>query len=226
MAQTFGSLIQQAGAILAADGSVASAANIKLPLWIHDTLQADLSAANTFSSAQDSAEGNRRTDSRDVQAAYEQGDDLIRKISKWLNSLDEDDNIPAQRAFYGLGPALPTTFRHEEIEKMLEKFVTAQTAVGLNPDAVLSATRLNKVTAILDVIELKSEGAGLGDRSSITGDKSKAQDDLETAIARARYFLWATLPEMFKDPLLHNYGFVPRQESATQREEPPTAPVV
>lgn len=222
MAQTFGSLVQQGGAILAADGNVAAGTNYKLPQWIHDKLQADLTAAQSFSNAQDSAEGNRRLDSAEVKQAYEDGDDLIRKISKWLNSLDEDDNIPAQRAFYGLGPDLPTTFRHEEIEKMLEKFVVAQSASGLNLDAKLSQSRLDKITAVLDIIEAKSEGAALGNRAAITGDKVKAQDALEESIARARYFLWATLPVMFKDPLLHNYGFVPRQENATQRQEPPT----
>ena len=224
MPVSFGSLLQQGGMILTADGHVAAGSSFKLPQWIHDKLQADLTAAQGFSTAQDSAEGNRRLDSADVQKAYEDGDDLIRKISKWLNSLDEDDNIPAQRAFYGLGPDLPPTFRHEEIEKMLEKFVAAQSASGLNPDAKLSQTRLDKITAVLDVIEQKSEGAGLGDRAAITGDKVKAQDALEESITRVRYFLWATLPAMFKDPLLHNYGFVPRQESATQRAEPPTQP--
>lgn len=210
MPASFGSLIQQGGAILSADNNLISTMPppYKLPQWLRDKLQADLSAAQTFSGAQDSAEGN----------------DLIRKISKWLNSLDEDDNIPAQRAFYGLGPDLPTTFRHEEIEKMLEKFVAAQSAAGLNPDAKLSQTRLDKITAVLDVIETKSEGAGLGNRAAITGDKIKAQDALEESIARVRCFLWATFPAMFKDPLLHNYGFVPRQESATQRQEPPTQP--
>lgn len=224
MAQTFGSLIQQGGNILTADGTVAAGAHSKLPAWTHDKLQADVTAAQGFSSAQDSAEGSRRLDSAEVQKAYTDGDDLIRKISRWLNSLDEDDNIPAQRAFYGLGPDLPTNFRHDEIETKLETFVAAQTASGLNPDAKLSATRLAKVTAILDVLNVKTDGAGIGDRAAITGDKKKAQDALEESITRVRYFLWATLPEMFKDPILHNYGFVPRQESAVQRTQPPTQP--
>lgn len=221
MAQTFGSLIQQGGDILTADARVAADARHKLSDWLRQELQTQLDAAKTFSTAQDSAEGNRRTDSREVQKAYEAGDDMIRKVSKWLNSLDADDNIPAQRAFYGLGPNLPPTFRHEEIEKMLEKFVGAQTAVGINDDAKLSQTRLDKIVAMLDVIDAKSENAGVGDRANITGEKLKARDGLDEAISRVRYSLWSTLPEMFKDPLLHNYGFVPRQESATERAEPP-----
>ncbi len=224
MTPTFSGLIQQGGAIIAADNNVSAGTHYKLFQWMRDKLQADLTAARGFATAQDLAEGNRRLDSREVQKAYEDGDDLIRKISKWLNSLDEDDNIPAQRAFYGLGPDLPKLFRHDEIETLLEKFVAAQTATGLNPDAKLSTTRLAKVNAVLDVSEDKSEGAGVGERSSITGDKLKAREALAQSIARVRYFLWATLPEMFKDPLLHNYGFVPRQESETQDEEPPTQP--
>ena len=222
MTPTFGGLLQQGANILTADGAASATARYKLPAWLHDTLQINLDTARAHATAQAGAEGNRRTDSRQVQAAYEAGDDLIRKISRWLNSLDADDNIPAQRNFYGLGPDLPSTFRHEEIEKLLGTFVTAQSQSGLNPDAQMSAARLAKVSAVLAVIGDKSAGASIGARADISSDKRAAQDALEETIARVRYFLWCAMPQMFKDPLLHSYGFVPRQESATQRDTPPT----
>lgn len=224
MPASFGALLRQGGAIIGADDNVAANKNYKLPVFLRTDLQTNLTAARGFATAQDLAEGTRRLDSADVQKAYEDGDEFIRKISKWLNSLDEDDNIPAQRAFYGLGPDLPTNFSHDHIEELLEKFVAAQENPNLNPDAKLSASRLAKVNAILDVLEVKSKGAGIGERSAITGDKLKARDALADSVSRVRFFLWATLPNSFKDPLLHNYGFVPRQESATQKEEPPTQP--
>lgn len=221
MAETFGGSVFQAARILTADANVDAGARYKLPVWLRDEVQTSAVAAGNLNSAQGLTEGSRREDSIEVITAYEQGEVLIRNVSKMLNSLDARAQVPAMRAFYGLGPKLPINFRHEKIVEQLTDFQTAQNA-PLVPEARLSAERLALIAGVLNTISTQSEGANIGGRSEITGDKREATDALNEAIDRVHYFLYSSLPKMFKDPLLHLYGFVPRQERESERDESPT----
>ncbi len=222
MTITTSGLLSQSKKIQDADDLVAPTSRTKLPAWLRAELDSGRQNLIALSGEQVAAEGARRTDSTAVIAAFEEGEKLIRSTSTYLNALEPSAARPAQRAFYGLGPKLPVSFRHSDIDDYLLGFQKAQTLEGVIADAKLRPGTLERIAAVLGVLDAQSEGAQIGDRADLSGDKKIAADALEESISRVRYALWMSLPGMFKDPLLHNYGFVPRQESETERSAAPT----
>ena len=223
---TYDELLEQGNDILAADALVDAGANYKLPAWMNAALTSIVSEAGVRQDEKGLAEGTRRAASDKVKAAYVEGQQLLREFNRFVNNINDNQDvvvdIPAARDAYGLGRVLSSDLTHPKVKEMLQRI--GRVGPTFEPAAVRPrASVLARVEAILGTIETHGTSAGIGNRASLTGDKDAAQKSLEALIARVRYFLWSGLPEMFKDPLLHNYGFVPRQESETERAQAPTA---
>ena len=221
----FDDLLEQGEDILAADGLVDATAHYKLPAWLREQVSAAVTLAGAGHDAQGLAEGARRAASTDVKAAYEDGEKLIREFNRFINNLNDSQDVPvdvaALRAAYELGRVVKVDMTHAYVKSTLGSI--ARVAPDVEPSVARPrASVLTRIAAITEVLNTQGVSAGVGDRSSLTGNKNVAQDALEEAVSRTRFFLWGTLPGMFKDPLLHNYGFVPRQEPESEAEKAPT----
>lgn len=223
---TFDDLLEQGNDILAADAIVAANANYKLSAWMRGQVSAAISLAGVQQDAQGLAEGTRRAASSQVKTAYLDAQKLIREFNRFINNYNDNNDqkidTAAARADYGLGRILTDDLTQPFVKSTLERI--ARVAAGTPaPVVVPRASVLARIAEITSVIGTQGVSAGVGNRAEVTGEKDAAQAALEMAVSRVRFFLWSTLPGMFRDPLLHNYGFVPRQESETEREKPPTA---
>lgn len=222
---TFDDLLEQGEEILSADALVGAGEDYKLPAFLRAAVSEAVLLAGGRHDAQGLAEGARRAASTQVKEAYENGDKLIREFNRFVNALndnnDEPVDTPAIREDYGLGRVLPISLSHAYIKSTLATI--QRVASDVEPQfARPRASVLARISEILATLNAESVAAGVGNRASITSGKIAATDALEAAISRVRFYLWAMLPGMFKDPLLHNYGFVPRQESEAERAVAPT----
>lgn len=222
---TFDELLEQGETILAADALVDASAPYKLPVWLRSQVSEAVSQAGARQDERGLAEGARRAASTEVKAAYSDGEKLLREFNRFVNNIndiqDEPIDVPSLRDSYGLGRVLTSDLTHAFVKSTLERIV--RVAPSIEPAVARPrASVLARMEAILAVLNAQGVSAGVGARAAITIDKETARLALEAAVSRVRFVLWGTLPLMFKDPLLHNYGFVPRQESETQRETPPT----
>ena len=222
---TFDDLLEQGEDILAADALVGAMENYKLPAFLRAIVSDAVTLAGGKQDAQGLAEGTRRAASTQVQDAYESGNKLIREFNRFISNLndnnDEQIDTPAMRDNYGLGRVLPADLSHAYIKTTLARI--QRVAPDVTPSfARPRASVLARIGEILAILNTEGVKASVGNRASVTTDKKAATDALEAAVSRVRFYLWATLPLMFKDALLHNYGFVPRQESAAEVEKAPT----
>ena len=223
-------LIAQLNQILAADQTAPGTERRKFPAAFRAEVQTALTNLQDAQQAIPLSESDRRAASDALKAARQAGPEWVRTVHARIHALPPDvDKAPILAAYGFQADGDIGRLDHERVLALLALFpVVSARLSAATPAAQIPADQLAALTDVRAQILANIPRAEVGDRAGRTRVRDDARVIADDLISRVLGYLIWSLPQRDRDPLMHVYGFVPRQAPAAARRavaaEAPVAP--
>lgn len=212
----------QLARILAGDAAAPVGSRRKFLPAFRAEIQAAYDGLSALNSAIPVTEGGRRAASIRYQEALEKGREWVRSVHKRIGGLPPTVEKAPVFAAYGFVAGKVGRLDDPDVKNKLMAFPVA--SASQSGEAKLPADWLAACAALVQTIEDNESAAGIGTRSDKVKERQRLVETADDLISRVSGFLTYALPLRDFDPLMHDYGFTPRQKATRKAAVvPPSA---
>ncbi len=211
-------MIGQLTQLLAADREAPPTERRKFPAPFRTELETALANLQDAQQAIPISESERRTASDALKEARQTAPDWVRMVHARIHALPPTvDKAPVLAAYGFQADGDIGRLDHERVLALLALFPVVSARLSAAPDTQIPPDQLAAIADIRARILANVPRAEVGDRAARTRTRDDARLVADDLISRVLGYLIWSLPGRDRDPLMHNYGFVPRQMPAARR---------
>ncbi len=210
------SAIAQGHLIQSIDTSRAANDRFHLPAFLRTALDSGLTQLETTDNATALTESDRAGGSAAARAALTALDALLHDGYKAIDAIRSTTITPAQRlevfTTYGWTGGKLGTFNDARVLGLARLGVRAD--VGINPVWAYSADLIADLKAQLAIYQANAGPATGGDRTGATKKRDDALAEVETTLARIRFYYCCASEDTDQTTELTRIGFQPRRDAS------------
>ncbi len=203
-------VIAQLRQCLAADDNVPAEAERKLQPAFRARGESMLNRLVSAQQAISASASEREQAVAALQSAQSQAREWIRAVFSRLKGLPPGVNKSAVLTAYGFTGGKLGKLDDDRVMALLS-FSGMASAGQDNPDAQLPADWLATIADLKTQIETQAPLTAIGSRADRVRLRNEARAEVDDWLSRILAWLIYVLPLRDRDPLLHDYGFTPRQ---------------